>query len=282
VNARPVELIVAGYGAIVTGVALRHLGDRPGAAWIATAHLLVIGLMLLLQRPLGRHGELIRDLVPVLLLFGLYGAIDGLNGGGLAPTHDRTIQAWEQALFGGQPARDWWQRWPSRVASAVFHAAYFSYYVIIPLPMVWLLARGRPLAARRAVTPIMIAFLGCYLAFLLAPVAGPYYEFARPPAWFLDNGPARLVYAVLAGGSSFGAAFPSSHVAGAWAAVLALASPAPVAALVLAAPATLLTIGVVYCQMHYALDAVAGVIVALAATAIAARLPERPKLGGSR
>src|SRR5262249_2930931 len=160
---RPVELIVAGYGAIVAAVALGHWGDRPGAGWIAAGHLLVIGLMLLLQRPLGKDGELIRDLVPILLLLGVHGAFAGPNGGGLAPTHDRTIQAWEQALFGGQPARDWWQRWPSPIGSAVFHAAYFSYYLIVPLPVVWLLTRGRADAARRAVTPIMIAFLACYL-----------------------------------------------------------------------------------------------------------------------
>jgi membrane-associated phospholipid phosphatase len=278
VKARPVELIIAGYGTLVAIVALRHLGDRPGAAWIAAGHLLVVLLMVLVRRPLDRPGELLRDVAPVVLLFAFYWAIDGLNGAGLAPTHDRTIQGWEQALFGGQPARDWWQRWPSRAGSAVFHAAYFSYYLIIPLPVVLLLIQGRSEAARRALTPIMIAFLICYLAFLIAPVAGPYYEFARPPEWFLDNGPARLVYAVLASGSSFGAAFPSSHVAGTWAAVLALAGPAPRAALALSVPATLLTIGVVYCQMHYALDAVAGVAVALVATALAAGLVsgERP------
>ena len=55
------------------------------------------------------------------------------------------------------------------------------------------------------------------------PVAGPYYVFPRPDAWFLDNVFARTVYDTLATGSSYGAAFPSSHVAAALAAALSAA-----------------------------------------------------------
>ena len=58
-------------------------------------------------------------------------------------------------------------------------------------------------------------------------MAGPYYEFPRPAAWFTDNLPARLTYEALAGGSSYGAAFPSSHVAAALAASLAAPGERP-------------------------------------------------------
>ena len=66
----------------------------------------------------------------------------------------------------------------------------------------------------------MTTFVLCYLIFIFFPVAGPYYMFPRPAAWFLDNPAARLVYDTLAEGSSYGAAFPSSHVAASLAATL--------------------------------------------------------------
>ncbi|MDQ3139018.1 MAG: phosphatase PAP2 family protein, partial [Gemmatimonadota bacterium] len=77
-------------------------------------------------------------------------------------------------------------------------------------------------------------------------------------AAFLDNAAARLVYATLARGSSYGAAFPSSHVAATVAAVAASWQGSRRLGLALLAPTVLLTIGVVYCQMHYAVDALAG------------------------
>ena len=69
---------------------------------------------------------------------------------------------------------------------------------------------------------------------------------------------ARLVYATLAQGSSYGAAFPSSHVAAAVAATLAAYAGSRRLGLLLTIPTLLLAVGVVYCQMHYAIDALTG------------------------
>jgi membrane-associated phospholipid phosphatase len=162
----------------------------------------------------------------------------------------------------------------------VLHAAYFSYFAIIPFPIALFLWRRQAWRARHAVLTIITAVVICYACFVLVPVAGPYYEFAPPDGPFVANGPARLVYAMLARGSSFGAAFPSSHVAGTWAAVAATAAGAPGWALVLAVPAVLLTVGVVYTQMHYAVDVFAGLAVALVAIGVAAKL--HGKRAGSR
>ncbi len=102
--------------------------------------------------------------------------------------------------------------------------------------------------------------------FIFFPVAGPYYEFPRPATWFTDNLAARLTYEALATGSSYGAAFPSSHVAAAVAATLAAARSSPRLGLLLAIPTLLLTIGVVYCQMHYGVDALGGLAVGVLVT----------------
>ena len=88
-------------------------------------------------------------------------------------------------------------------------------------------------------------------------------EFPRPSGSFVDNPMARLVYAMLAGGSSYGAAFPSSHVAASVAATIAGWSASRRLGVVLLVLTALLTVAVVYCQMHYAVDALAGLGVGL-------------------
>ena len=118
----------------------------------------------------------------------------------------------------------------------------------------------------------MIAtFVICYLAFIFFPVAGPYYQFPKPDRWFIDNLPARLTYEALETGSSYGAAFPSSHVAAALAATLAAARSSRRLGLLLLVPTMLMAIAVVYCQMHYGVDALAGLLVGVAVAGIVGR-----------
>ncbi|MGE0556076.1 MAG: phosphatase PAP2 family protein [Gemmatimonadales bacterium] len=133
----------------------------------------------------------------------------------------------------------------------------------MPLPLVLATWKRDLQARRRATFAILTAFLACYVWFVFYPVAGPYYEFARPDGAFVANPAARLVYGVLGQASSYGAAFPSSHVAGTWAAVASVSIAAWRWPLALIACA--LTVGVVYCQMHYAIDAIAGLLVAAGA-----------------
>ena len=98
---------------------------------------------------------------------------------------------------------------------------YFFYYLILAVPALFFLLRGDWPAFRRFSRNVVCTFCVCFLVFVLYPVAGPYYVFERPTGLMVDNLPAHMVYAALASGSSFGAAFPSSHVAATTAAGLA-------------------------------------------------------------
>jgi membrane-associated phospholipid phosphatase len=187
-----------------------------------------------------------------------------LNGTAEQPVYDSLVQRWELALFGVQASVAWWQSAPSRFWSGVLHAAYFSYYLIVLAPAFYFGWRRDLEGVRHFVLVVMTVFVLCYLVFIFFPVAGPYYQFPRPASWFTDNYPARLVYATLASGSSYGAAFPSSHVAATVAAALAAYRGSRTLGLLLALPTLLLTVAVVYCQMHYAVDALAGLAVGAA------------------
>ena len=217
--------------------------------------------ILLVRRPgLGPFGRVVREVYPVVLLVLFYSELDILNAGS-PRVYDATVQGWEQAIFGKQVSKTLWRDYPSVLASTLLHAVYWSYYLLLLTPVVYFSVRRDWFALRRTMFLVIATLLSCYLVFLAFPVVGPYYEFARPDAWFLDNAPARLVYATLASGSSFGAAFPSSHVAatiaatsGAWRGDRRLGG-------LMLPLAALLTLSVVYCQMHYGVDAILGVAV---------------------
>jgi membrane-associated phospholipid phosphatase len=256
---RAVDLLLLGYLTIVSIVAVVRASSRPGWWLVLVAHALFVLLLFLLTRPrLGRVGRTLREIYPLLLLLGLYSELDVLNSGAV---HDQAVQRWELLVFGTQISRQWWQLAPSTFWSTLLHGAYLSYYFIVSAPALYFAWRGDLQAVRRFVLVVMATFIVCYLVFLFFPVAGPYYQFPRPAPWFTDNLPARLAYQALASGSSYGAAFPSSHVAAALAATLAAARISRRLGLILSLPTLLLTVGVVYCQMHYAVDALAGLAV---------------------
>lgn len=263
---RAVDLLLLGYLTIVSVVAALRLPANPDGWWLLLAHAFFGVLLFLITRPgLGPVGRTIREIYPLLLLPALYSELDILNSGGVR-VYDALVQRWEVLLFGGQISQEWWRWAPSRSWSTVFHAAYLSYYLIISAPALYFAWKGDLQAVRRFVLVVIATFVLCYLAFIFFPVAGPYYLFPRPDRWFLDNLPARLTYDALSTGSSFGAAFPSSHVAAAVAATLAAARSSRGLGLLLAGPTLLLTLGVVYCQMHYGVDALGGLAVGVLVT----------------
>jgi membrane-associated phospholipid phosphatase len=257
---RLVELSLGGYAAIITVTALARIPLSQGNRLIALAHALMVLLAFLITRPgLGEFGRTLRDITPLAILLGLYGSLDVLNGSGSGPTYDHLLLGWEQRLFGMQPARDWWRLHPSGFWSAAFHAVYLTYYPLVAIPALVLVLRTRRGAFRRFLQAVIPTFLACYLFFVFLPVAGPYYVFEHPTGDFVANLPARLTYLVLSGGSSFGAAFPSSHVAATVAAWLAARRDAPRLARAMLPFVLLMPVATVYCQMHYALDAIVGV-----------------------
>jgi membrane-associated phospholipid phosphatase len=268
---RPVEYLVGGYLLITSVLALVRFESQPACAWVLVANALYLLLIALFVRAdLGSLGRGLHEIFPLVLLTSTYGALDILNNFGAIPTHDEWAMRADQVLFGGQISREWWQAHPSRLLSTVFHASYFAYYPIVALPVLYFLFAGRIQACRRSVLWLTATFLGCYLLFLAVPVAGPYYEFPRPDPVIMDNPMARLVYATLAKGSSYGAAFPSSHVAAAIVATVAGFLGARWVGWLLTVPSVLLSIGVVYCQMHYGVDALAGGAFALLVTGFGA------------
>ena len=257
------DLVLAAYNLFLAVVILVRGPCTDGRGWLLLAVLLFAVLLALFRRltASSRLGNLVHTFYPLVLFGGLYTALGILNEGldpGRIPANDALVQGWERTVFGGQPSYDLIRRYPSVFLSGVLHLAYFSYYPTIIVPPPILAARGDWDGARRVIGASITAYILCFVVFTLFPVAGPNWVFDHPTGPVREVWSARLVYGLLEGGSSVGTAFPSSHVAATFATVIAAWRAWPPLGRVTVVPFLLLTIAVVYCQMHYAVDALAG------------------------
>ncbi len=264
-----VDLVTLLYVAFATAAVLAFSGaDHAGWYWLLTAHGLIVVLVLLAPaaRRAGAVGRFIGDWYPMLLLGGLYAEVGVVNVD-LGFQYDQVIQRLEQWVFGSQLSYRWIREMPSPILSWILHTCYLAYYAILYASPLGLWISGRRDAARRTIFAVMVTFYLCYVFFLFFPVAGPRYTFELPHNAATEVWPARVTQWLLDRGDSWGAAFPSSHVA---AAVVACACALRYwrrLGLILA-PLTLgLVLSVVYGQFHYAVDAVAGLLVAAAVLA---------------
>jgi len=259
-----VDLVTLLYVAVATVAVLAFTADdRAGWDWLLVAHALLVTLVLLAPRAreAGRVGRFLGDWYPMLLLGGLYAEVGVLNVD-VGYQHDVAIQRLELWMFGSQVSYRWIREWPNPVFSWIMHVCYIAYYAILCASPLGLWLSGRRDAARRTIFAVMITFYLCYVVFLFFPVAGPRYAFDLAHNAATEIWPARATQWLLDRGDSWGAAFPSSHVAAAVvAAICALRYWRPLGLAL--APLTLgLVLSVVYGQFHYAVDAVSGLFVA--------------------
>lgn len=217
-------------------------------------------------------GRFLRGSYPVLLTPLLYAELGILDRALRRNLFDVTIQSWERALFGGQPSLWLSDALPWLPLSEALHLGYVSYYAIVPVALIGVYSTRGPAALDRTAFAVALAFFLSYVIFVLLPVAGPRYEFA-PIGGDLSRGTLyQLVHAILESASSRGTAFPSSHVAASLAAVLGAGREDRRWLWLLIVPEAALAVGTVYGRFHYAVDALAGVALGLAAWWAAPRL----------
>ena len=212
------------------------------------------------------------------------------------PNLDHIFAGWEQSLFGFQPSLQFskWCPWPW--FSEMVIMGYVSYYpLFVAVALFYFLYRYRDF--ERCAFLILTSFFLSYVIFILLPVAGPQFYFK---AIGLDTAAAGVFpnighyfgqlefdvhdprYTVVLPGNQDGffyhilefthdagerptAAFPSSHVSVTVVAMwLAWESRNRWLFFILLPLAVLLFFGTFYIQAHYAIDAIAGLVVGTA------------------
>lgn len=275
-GAEATDVLSRGFVLLMAALTAARAGRVDAWPWLLAADLLILVLLDLLGRAPASSdlASFVALWNPFLLIAAYYGQL-GVIGLGVAHVHDDVVQRWEAALFGGQVSMTWHTASGTALLSTVLHGCYLAHYVIILGVPLWLALRVGREACARAVFGIALAFYACYLVFAVFPVAGPWYALPAPTGPLETVTLDRAVHALLDAGSSFGTAFPSSHVAASWCAVLMARRDAPWLAAGLAPVAVGLAIGTVYGQFHYAVDAVAGAAVAVLCAWLAGPLRKR-------
>jgi len=188
------------------------------------------------------------ELTPLLLMF-----FDSYWG-------TEIIIRWDKIIFGVHPTV-WMQRlyqpWLDEIMNFIY-AAYYTFFLLIPL---YFYARKRKQEACAIYSFATFTYLTNYVFFFLMPVLGPktvpllQQLQVKEHTGYLFTFLNRIIQA---GGGVAGAAFPSSHVAGALVWMLAGWRYSKKVGII-SAPISL-TIGVstVYMNLHHALDPIAG------------------------
>ena len=198
---------------------------------------------------------------------------------------DHVVAAWEQQLFGCQPAWEFSRLFTSKIVSELMYFGYFSYYLFFVVTIFVVFFRDyRQL--ERVTLMIFAGFFVCYCIFDLFPVTGPQYYFpaigaeqvtagqfpdiahyfastqegSPSPGW-QDGLFYQLCLMVHHAGERPTAAFPSSHVAIATLVMFMVARMKMWRYLLfLAVPFLFLCLSTVYIQAHYVIDAIAGLL----------------------
>lgn len=172
-------------------------------------------------------------------------------------TFDPLIARLDENLFGNNPHQYFYSILPQQVSSEIIHFFYLTYYPILIGSLVWIWKNRTHDYPRFAFVYIGI-FLSYVIFFIFFPVHGP-LDFR---VGLFDNGHylASFIDFLFFVGAPDGAAFPSSHV-GQSVGVYLLLRPLThkVHALLIMCIAGI-SISMVYASIHYAIDAVAGLI----------------------
>lgn len=248
-------VFLSGYLAM-SGVLLGTDGHTTLAACHAVGVLIVAWTLVDHRKP----ARAIGDLFPLVVAPMLYAEIPLLIAALGSSFHDDAVQEWEKALFGVQASRVLATSVPNAAVSEILHLGYLAYYPLIFVPPLLLFARRERRGYAETIAALTFVYVICWIIFAIAPVEGPRYLWSAN----VPDGPVRrLTVALLAAGSSRGAAFPSSHMAVSTAQAVMAVRWQPRVGIVATLIALLVGIGAVYGGFHYGVDVVAGAALGL-------------------
>ena len=265
-NLLPYDWCAIGYLAI-TGV-LILIFHKNVARWylyllVRACVIAAILSLTLVQETLPHPWQFIRDWYPLSTIALFYFEMGKLTQLVFHRFFDDAIIQWEKRVFRGMPCIELSHKFPSLLLSEVLHLCYFSYYVIAVFLAAWLYFQGKAVPFQETVFAETLTFNLSLLCYPLVPATGPRYHFDKIEGKLASGFFFRLTHAILSTGSSKGTAFPSSHVSLSVIVLLCALRYDTTAFLILLPLCTGLTLGTVYGRFHYAIDALAGAVLAM-------------------
>lgn len=264
----PTDTCVAAYNLLLAAIWWANWREAACAPWIAVAHVAGVGLpSLFAEAPRHRRGLMrtLREIYPLILLLGFWTELDLLRGVLGPEGFDAQVRALDLAVFGVHLHAVLLPRLDALWLSEPMYCAYYAYYGLIFLPPLVLAVLGRRRALRDLTLRLMVAYMTCYVVYIVFPVYGPrltdtLFQGPHTTGFFYH-----LVASAQNAGDSAGSSFPSSHVAGA--VTIAIVAwrwfPRWIAGAMIVEAAAIV-VATVYTQNHYGIDALSGLMWALA------------------
>jgi len=177
---------------------------------------------------------------------------------------DPFFQRIDYAIFGYQPSIEWGLRYGNIILQELFHFAYFSYYIVIPIIAILIYFKKNDYFPKYIFTVAFVFYI-CYITYSLIPVVGGRYweEMFELTMTYRGGLFTRIMAFIYTYSQHRGAAFPSSHVAITIVMNLAAYRYSKKFGRGLLLITVLLIIATVYCHYHYFIDSVFGIIYAL-------------------
>lgn len=229
--------------------------------WISTDCGIIIILLMLINRENNSATGMyywLHFLWPIITLGFLYAQCTAWDNLIFTDTFDPLLKKWEVGLFGTTLNRFLAPAVNSLLIDELMHAFYFSYYLMLFAPAIWMLWRKQTQAFEMIFSLVLMMYLH-FLFFIIFPGDGPIGErgnlFGRGVVFIplMD-----FIYKV--GDQGGGGAFPSTHVSSAVLIFLYAFKYAPKLRLPTGICCTGIIIATVYCSYHYSIDAIAGFI----------------------
>ena len=169
----------------------------------------------------------------------------------------------DEWLFGFQPSIEFYEYFSSSFVTELMYFGYFSFYFII-LGFVFIMYFKRKSLFIESTYKVAFSLLFFYFLFAIFPSAGPQFYFEVSERAVPTNGYVfqKIMHAIQDGAEQPTGAFPSSHV-GVTIVILLLARKTLPLFYKICLPITiLLMLSTVYIKAHYAVDAIAGFLIA--------------------
>lgn len=268
----------AGLGVLI-GVS--H-GRVPGWSTYLVLHVLAIWAILLLAFTAPRSSALrfLRDWYPLALFILTFEETSRLSFLVVNAWRDFYIVRFETWLF-PTPPTVWLNQFASRWFTEMVEVGYFSYFLLLMIVGGAVYRRPGKREFHQVMTASVLAYLSCYVFFILFPTEGPAHTLARLHTVPLQGGPFHwAVLLIQHNAGVHGNAFPSSHVAAGVVALVFAWKYTPRLGIALTPLVILLGIGAVYDRYHYASDVIAGAALGLVVSALV--LVAEPVLRGRR
>lgn len=271
---RPPDWLFLFY-AFSTGLLL--VADGAGSlnrAVLIAVHGIVILIPFFLCRLRSREdfwGVFLSTVYPLFFVALFYREVDVLNQLLSSGYHDQEIRALDQALLIGDLRQRLLSWFPYPWLEGLMNVGYFSYYFLLPAGGIPLAVKSRWQQLEEFVFVNFLTYAVCYAFFIVYPVIGPFFEVHPVGSFDHKDWMSRLTYTLVSRWGDRGAAFPSAHVAVAVVVVVLARRHQLVAFWFLVPCAVGLTCATVYCGYHYAVDALAGILLAGVMLAVAPR-----------